>query len=253
MSIPTGAKIIKNKYPARCRDGDGMVPAEDGVAILDPNISTKWSTFHLACLPAPYEEADVPASITLTVPYRHKGPAAPGHERCGVCSHWAQDHTASGCTGSFRSAGACTCTAFAVAATVHTINSLNAGLISQATASATIGGGYAAVAQATQPGIAQSLNIPSDDTSFRLVVFYGNIKSAYDGQVHFVGANTVLDLHGITVNERYRIPSEFVSEDAKRLYRPRAGDYIIGPRYQTREYAAASLALRARLEQEGWV
>jgi len=114
VTVPTGAKIIRNKYSAKCHAGDGMVGGEDGVAILDVNITGKWATFHKACLPLPYEEADIPATVTVgSHPLLHrKGPVAPGHERCKTCSHWALDHTASNCTGSFRSAGGCTCTLF---------------------------------------------------------------------------------------------------------------------------------------------
>ena len=251
MTVPTGAKIIRNKYSAKCHAGDGMVGADSGVAILDANITGRWTTFHLPCMPGPYELADVPVTVSIGTARNHNAsPITPGHERCATCKHWAQDHTASHCTGSFNSAGGCTCTVY-VPLPVATTTAATL-TVPPTTGVATVNvGGYGAVAVNTQPGTTYQGAVPVDDTSFRLVVFYGMVKSALDGESHFVSANTVLDLHRITMLERARIPIEMVANDAKQLYRPRSGDYIIGPRYEPAEYAAASMSLGLRLEKEG--
>lgn len=244
MTVPQGAKIIRNKYSAKCHVGDGMVRPEDGAAILDVNITGKWATFHIACLPAPYEKDDVPAEVHASLPFGarryNQQSSDPQHQRCKVCSHWLSDHpTATTCTGHFRGTPACTCTGFVspVATTVATTNPL-AGSTPPPTPKVGVLSGALALKQGR-------------GTVQRIIVFSGPIHSASDGQVHYVSADNVIALHGISLTHPPDCTVLFFGPDDKRNYQPGPKDFVIGPRYTSAEYDEAAQALAVWLVQEG--
>lgn len=244
MTVPTGAKIIKNKFTTRCFTCRQQVEAESGAAVLvPPNI--KWAAHHVTCLPAPFEEADIPANITINVHHGPHRPVAPGHERCSICQHWQTDHVPTGCIGSFRGAGSCACNGF-ITPTVHTLNTSTSNSITIPTSQTP----FAPVISFTppdedEPPEAYLLKMGRGTTP-RLVVFAGPM-----GGTH-VSLWTVLGKHGLSPE---RPPdctiAIFVGANLKGNYRPQPHDFIMGPRSSEEEYTAAKEAFVMWLLNEG--
>lgn len=252
VTVPAGAKIIANKFQHRCFQKDGMVGAGDGAAILDVNITGKWETFHLTCLPAPYEKDDIRPAYTG--PRRHySGPVTPEHQRCAsaACAHWRLDHATGVCVGSFNGRQ-CGCTQFIEPSVVPTAQPLVTFTPkTQAEIDAEIERRNKADMAAI---IAESVRLaPEMSIAPTIVCFYGPIKSATDGQQHFIYPQDIAHLHGIDADIMAATHVQFVSPEQKATWRPPTiGDvFIIGPRFTVEEYEQSKAALHNWLEEKG--
>lgn len=72
MTLPQGGKAITNRFAGRCQTCRQQVEVDQGAALRDDINHTKWATFHLTCLPAPYEQADVKPHADHPYVARHR-------------------------------------------------------------------------------------------------------------------------------------------------------------------------------------
>lgn len=265
MTVPAGARIIANKFETRCKCGcKTLVPTGVGAAILDPNINGgKWATFQPEHLPSPYERDDIHAAQGNGSGWhghrKYRGPVTPEHQRCASasCAHWRLDHVGSApavqCIGSFNGAQ-CNCTQFIEPSVVvgsTPPRTLTFVPKSQAEIDAEIKArNDFEMAQIIKSAEALATTMTIAPT---IVCFYGPIKSASDGQQHFVYPQDIAHLHGIDADIMAATRVQFVSPEQKRTWRPPTlGDvFIIGPHFTPDEYEQAKNSLHNWLEEKG--
>lgn len=272
MTVPQGAKIIRNRFDSRCKCGcKSLVPTGVGAAILDPNVNGgKWATFQPEHLPSPYEEDDIPDGVHLTGTFGHRrytGPVTPEHQRCAnpSCGHWRVDHGMAGCVGRpFPGApvSTCTCPGFVEPSVVTTYPApfLAPAVQRTATHLATLTPAQVQaeidkrIEREKEQTLRDAISLaPTTGVAPTIVCFYGPIKSASDGQQHFIYPQDLAHLHGIDTDTMSATRVLFVSPEQKQAWRPpTVGDYyVIGPHFTKDEYDQAKAALHEWLEEKG--
>lgn len=262
VTVPAGGKIIANKWRHRCYACKGWIELGAGASILDVNITGKWESFHLHDLPAPYEADDILATTATGGGgyYHRKHPVTYETTRCHRCSHWRKDHTPAGCQGvAFKGAPlvSCQCPLFEEPGAAPFL----APAVQQATAHLATLTPAQVQAQIDKRNEREQEDLlrdaialaPTTGIAPTIVCFYGPIKSATDGQTHFIYPQDIARLHGIDTDIMAATHVMFVSPEQKATWRPPTiGDmFIIGPHFTPDEYEQAKQALRNWLEGKG--